>query len=353
LLCSWTDIFNPSFLISAVLVVASVVFIGLYIKDNIKRSLFQIVAIFLILVDLFIITAVRLRFVPAKDVAPTFGVTEFLKREKGLFRIFRLQDIRDPMEPMDAASFLRPNTHLFYGLSSIEGWKSLMPSRYIEFIRVFEKGTQRQLDGLTAEFQDFDPRILNLMNVTYIITSTKRNLRGLNFELVCEGDGYRVFKNLNALPRAFIFYKHKVVTDKAEILATIGSPSFELDKEIILEEPLPLIVSDTKDASSANKDKVEIVNYQPHLVDIATETQKGGYLFLSDSYDAGWKAYLDGKYVKIYKADYIFRAVPLPKGRHKVLFLYKPASLKAGFLFTAIGFIISIAIMAKDMPHKK
>ena len=51
---------------------------------------------------------------------------------------------------------------------------------------------------------------------------------------------------------------------------------------------------------------------------------------LSDAFYLGWEATVDGTPVKIYRADYAFRAVPLAAGTHLVHFTYRPLSYRLG-----------------------
>jgi len=71
-----------------------------------------------------------------------------------------------------------------------------------------------------------------------------------------------------------------------------------------------------------------------------------GFLILSDVYYPGWKVYVDGIEEKIYRADYLLRAVHLPPGFHQVRFVYDPMSFKVGLwiilstLFCFGGYLI-------------
>ena len=73
------------------------------------------------------------------------------------------------------------------------------------------------------------------------------------------------------------------------------------------------------------------------------------FLVLSDTYFPGWKAYVDGKEEKIYRANYNFRAIPLRAGTHKVEFVYHPMSFTLGTVvtFLAIMGCISIALVKR------
>ena len=71
-------------------------------------------------------------------------------------------------------------------------------------------------------------------------------------------------------------------------------------------------------------------------------------LFLSDNYYPGWKAYVDNKEVKIYRANYTFRSIYLPKGDHIITFEYDPMSFKIGYIITLLSVIALIIIILNN-----
>jgi len=90
--------------------------------------------------------------------------------------------------------------------------------------------------------------------------------------------------------------------------------------------------------------KADIIQYTPNKIEISLISSKDSILFLSDNYYPGWKAMIDGEERKIYRADYTFRAVLVPKGEHKVLFLYEPLAFKWG-LWIALFSLMALAII--------
>ena len=81
----------------------------------------------------------------------------------------------------------------------------------------------------------------------------------------------------------------------------------------------------------------------PHQVRIQVEAHREAFLLLTDTWYPGWEAFLDGKPVPHYRANVAFRALPVPRGRYEVVFLYRPASVAWGFRLsgcTLLGVII-------------
>jgi uncharacterized membrane protein YfhO len=64
---------------------------------------------------------------------------------------------------------------------------------------------------------------------------------------------------------------------------------------------------------------------------------------LTDTFDEGWSARVDGRDVAVQRANVAFRAVPAPAGRHRVELRYWPPWLGTGLL-VALVTLIALAI---------
>jgi uncharacterized membrane protein YfhO len=85
--------------------------------------------------------------------------------------------------------------------------------------------------------------------------------------------------------------------------------------------------------------KVEIISEKNNRLQLLVNSTEDNLLVLSDTYYPGWQAFVDGKRTKIYRADYIFRAIPLNAGTYQVEFVYDPISFKLGAGVTFLGIL--------------
>ena len=131
------------------------------------------------------------------------------------------------------------------------------------------------------------------------------------------------------------FYRYP----KQKIIDALYSPSVDLRKTVVLEETPPGFAGNVADDAT-----VSITNYEPEKVELSVEAQRDGLVFLSDTYDPGWKAVVDGKETKIFRANFTFRAVVVPRGSHQILFTYDPLSFRIG-LWTSIVSVIIVCIV--------
>ena len=77
---------------------------------------------------------------------------------------------------------------------------------------------------------------------------------------------------------------------------------------------------------------------------INSQLSEPGVLVLTDAFHPGWKVFVDGKEQTIRRANYLFRAVELPAGNHRVEFVYDPISFKLGLVISSLTAALFITI---------
>ncbi|KKQ83492.1 MAG: putative membrane protein [Candidatus Woesebacteria bacterium GW2011_GWA1_38_8] len=231
-----------------------------------------------------------------------------------------------------------------FGIPLVEGYDAVYQSRYGEFMSVVSKGHVYPPERSVVQFDKYGvykTEALQLLGIRYIYHrwSDGRNVWAFPYwEYVDAGvmhssyrdEQYIVYEYNGAYPRAFLASSYVVATDDREIIDTLFAPEFNRRDTLILEQK-PLLEPEPGPASA------KIVSYAPTKVSIETTSQTAKLLFLSDTYDAGWEATVDGKKSPVYRADYDFRAVAVPAGDHKVVFRYHPKEFRWGIILSVIG----------------
>ena len=85
---------------------------------------------------------------------------------------------------------------------------------------------------------------------------------------------------------------------------------------------------------------VKIVGYGPNAIVLETNAASAGILLLSEVYYPGWRGWVDDREVEVLRADYLYRAVELPAGAHRVRFQYDPGSFKLGLGLFGITLVV-------------
>jgi hypothetical protein len=267
------------------------------------------------------------------------AVRRWLADEPGLFRYYALAvppvavpELPAPDERKAAylakREGLSANLGAVFGLQHLSGYGAFLPRR-----------TKRFLLSLT-------PSTLSLANCRYILTP--RRLRAKGLDLAKEAAGYRLYRNTGVLPRALIFSRAKRLPGGEAVLKVITSAEFDPLEDLLLEDPPDSPRRPAKGPHPPPAEKagargaVRLLRYRPCEVEIEADVEVPGYLFLADAGYPGWKATVRGETVRLFRANYLFRAVPLPAGKSAVLFRYEPRSFRIGLAISLIS-LVSLA----------
>ncbi|HID65071.1 MAG TPA: hypothetical protein EYP49_20320, partial [Anaerolineae bacterium] len=307
---------------------------------------------------------------------PTTGGA-FLKGEDGDHRIFTFSgsdyDLKfkkyllfDDFGPgevdwlMGLRETLVPNLALSEGLFSANNFDPLVVSCYERLMQEVDKGLPRQIERDLRRTVDENRlpvalRLLSLMNVKYILDYGE--IPGLNLVFA---DGVRIYRNDDALPRAYVVPQAQVMPDDEELLAELLSQTFDPRRTVLLsparsqESISPHHLFNLQSPTSNRQPPIPLSpEYSPNAVKVEVSLNQDGYLVLSDTYYPGWRAYVDGEEKEILRANYAFRAVPLESGQHTVLFKYDPLSFKMGLAISLAAWgviVLGLTIPGPSAP---
>jgi len=229
-------------------------------------------------------------------------------------------------------TILSPSYASLFGLYSIGGAEVLRISHHEMFANLLR-------DSLSPSHAK---RFLHIAGVRFLIT-TSSMVGDKNFALVQNmevgGKTVYLYEYLPYPGRFLFFSKAYSVKNDREMANRMNDPSVDLTREVV-------ILSNTKAPYNGGdgQGKVRLVSYKAGRALIYCEADTDGFLYVSDTYYPGWRAYVDGKETGIYRANLAFRAVPIPKGNHTVSFIYISLSFYSGLVLTIIGILLSVWI---------
>ena len=141
-----------------------------------------------------------------------------------------------------------------------------------------------------------------------------------------------LYRNRGALPCARMMGRPVYAKDEHEAEAEmkrLGTAC--LDRPVIEDSTHPLS-PDAKASGSAT-----ITVDMPERLKISTASDDDAFLIVTDSFDPGWSATIDGKAARISPAYLAYRAVFIPAGKHSVVFRYQPPGFWLGFGVSLLG----------------
>lgn len=282
--------------------------------------------------------------------AGSFRIYSIGGRESHKAAFARAHGWENDLQPFVAQrDFLQPNSNVLYGIASADGYAQLTPSYVVDLWGdqnrsglISQTATVRNGRVIaTATFL----RILSLYNVKYLLSPWPIESEAL-VSLASAGPVF-VYRNPLALPRAFMVGKYRFVSDRQAAERLLVAPDFDPREEVILEEDPAIVVRDFGRADVA----IDSYGYTHVAARVATKTP--GLLIVSDTPYPGWKATIDGRMTRIYRANISQRAVLVPAGVHEVRFEFRSATIRAGFWLSVGGILLLAAMVCwkRYAPH--
>lgn len=173
------------------------------------------------------------------------------------------------------------------------------------------------------------------------------------YERVGDLDGATLYRNNFALPRVMLVPRATMVPDAQTALRRLLADDFDPRREVVLEGVGPTSQSRAEDVSMG---EVAIASRGNSYVKLQVNVNSPGFVVLNELSYVGWKAYLDGEPAPVLRANYLFRAVEVPTGKHEVDFRFELDSLRLGllpFLFTVLLLFAAGFVARVSQHHRK
>jgi len=269
-----------------------------------QKNVWKYVTVFLVFLDVFIVSSVGMRSITEEKIRDWFSegkktVSSMegldLKNDRmyvipmahGSPRI-KLYGIDNESEEEEwQAKILRPDVNMYFNVSSVEGYASIIPISY-----------QRYFND-----QKFEPTGISVLEP---YDSHVASVSG-KFLIDKKGRNVEVKNNENAKKKLFLRF----------------------------------------DDGSINTEAVTVISYTPNEVVVYTSSDKPSSVVFLDQNYPGWHVSVDGSVGRIKEYDSIFKSVELSSGDHTVRFWYFSNSLSVGILLSLVGIVYIVMISIK------
>ena len=343
-----------------------------YIDSRTRFPFWTVLAVFFLVFDLFCNGMDEIPITGKKFFTEPTSIIRFLQKQEGLFRVYltpgadrRMNDYimtrgENPETLTMAKNILFPNLNIPFGISVAGGYDPMQLYR-----------TENVLDILRTQPSARATRLLDLMNVRYVISDCPLKEAGFKLEMEESGvynktakttglpvdeaarkngeaaqsvsnttasavDIY-LYRNEDAMPRAWLVKKILPGLSGEQALSAIRSRDFNPQGNMVSDQAL---TDDSTNGVPDKDEKVVINSYFPDEVKMDVALKTKGCLILADAYYPGWRVRVDGHPGKeILKADYFLRGICIEPGKHSVVFEYQPFSFYIGLLVSCAAML--------------
>jgi hypothetical protein len=264
-----------------------------------------------------------------------------------------------PNEP--SVTPLTPGLAMVDRLEPIRGYNSLDVLRFKEYLQMMtgRDDPMRPREGplgfpVLGYFPVKNKPLLDLLGVRYLLQPAEAPLDSAGWEPVLTDEApeayqvivggirvlppFKLYENPAAFPRAFVVGEAQPLPGRRGVFRAMTETDF---RGVVLLEGH----AGGKAGEAEGFRPAEVTEYQPNRV--AAQADGPGFLVLTDIAFPGWNATVDGQSVRIYRANYLFRAVELPPGHHEVVFRFEPTSYYRGRIISlvAAGFLVLFGLV--------
>jgi len=283
--------------------------------------------------------------------------TLFLKADTTNFRIF-------PIE------LFGENRWAAQGIQSIGGYHAAKPRAYQDLLdasgindfsaKYFRETTNQgrparenvPVEEIPAKARQSDLWLLDLLNVKYVLSVYPLNEPNFVLREQVRYDYYgqaiplSIYENTTCLPRPYLVGAFEHIEQPKAALDRLLSGDFNPHQSVIIDAAPEMVPVPERDFRPDSTASVQLMRYDLHSIEAQTQSRSPQFLVLSDNYyPSGWTAYLDGKPVKTYRANFCFRAVEIPAGSHRIEFRMHSPAFSTGLWTTVAGVIVVTGLM--------
>jgi hypothetical protein len=236
-----------------------------------------------------------------------------------------LSDTRRDRVELVGLGFAWPNASITHRLENTLGYNPVRLGLYSQATGAEDTVGLPEQRKFSPMFPSYRSQLADLLGLRYIATSVPlakldAEAPPADFPIVAmTADGY-IYENPRAFPRA-LFAASAAPADFDAILNTGKWPDDDLHGTVLLS-------SDDEKTSglvaTRGTGAVRIVKYSNTVVEIEVESTRGGYVVLNDLWHPWWVASIDKEPAPVLRANVLFRAVRVAKGRHIVRFTFAP-----------------------------
>ena len=250
----------------------------------------------------------------------------------------RKNKVKIPYKPTQADNFILndkdPNFRVFN--SSVSTFNDASTSYFHKSIGGYHGAKLKRYQELIEfHISKGNMNVLNMLNTKYFISR----------------DG-KPQLNSTALGNAWFINNINLVMNADEEIDALKD--FDPINTAIVDNRFSNYIIPNLDNSSST---IKLDIYKPNYLKYSSESTNDGIAIFSEIYyNQGWDVYIDGVKTDYFRANYVLRALNIPKGNHSIEFKFKPAvysiSENISLASSLILFILLFFISYKEYYRK-
>ncbi len=212
----------------------------------------------------------------------------------------------------------------------------------------------KTLDVDWMEIKNLTDHVTLMISRIALYDSTTGNATSPAFRLpahwrkVYDHEQTQIYENQRVMPRVWLTPRAEAVSEQDAFKRIRGQSERAFDpREVALIEAPSSELSGLTASKLSEGSYARIVSYEPNRLVIETKADQPAALVLSEVYDPGWIATVDGKPATIYAADYLLRGLVLSAGTHTIELKYTAPAARTGAVISVLSLLMIAGLLIK------
>ena len=258
---------------------------------------------------------------PSQAYPATPRSIEALQDQPRPFRVGVIRSERDP-------ATMLADTSALYGLESIEGYDFPLSARWSDFqttVLRFSGSPFPELRGARAPPRGPTLTALRMMNVRYYLAAPGTPAPAPAFETVYDGPDAVVFRDGEALPRAYVVPGTRGLADD-QALAVLARGGLDPRRTAVVPRDAPAVPPGAP--ARFRSARVDLLG--PDHLRVHLPRGAGGWLVLANAHSPDWRAEIDGQQTELRPTNFAAMGVPVSASARSVDFRLAQSSFWPG-----------------------
>lgn len=282
--------------------------------------------------------------VSQETLLPGTGAREFFARQTGVFRVAPVERSAinygwaAPLGLSLASGYGSYNYSRYQAYCDILRWGKVQPEGSRVWTDISAVSRPDMLDALNVRFLA-SRRPLDLPRGRFILSARLPEEPVFEFYKGLSRSDIYVYENQNFFSRAF--FARQIVTALSPGEAATLTQAADLRQTAVVESP-----GAVEEAGLPHPDdRAEVVAAYGGRLELDVRETGPRYLVLSEVWNPGWRAILDGGELPLWRTDVALMGAWLPAGAHHLTLSFRPAGWAAGLAITALSVLISLCLI--------
>ncbi|MGB4654917.1 MAG: YfhO family protein [Bacteroidales bacterium] len=264
--------------------------------------------------------------IPALALLIIFDLWFVDKRYLNKDNFVRKSVVDEPFQPSEADKTILQDKDLYYRVfnQTVSPFNDASTSYFHKSVGGYHAAKLRRYqDVIEHHLSKGNISVFNMLNTKWFILPDSRSNQPV------------AHYNPEALGNAWFVQNVKMVDNANQEIEALND--IDVATTLVYDKAFDNIVKSLpiNYDSTAN---IKLVSYAPNKLVYECSTPVDACAVFSDIYYAnGWNAQIDGNDVPYFRANYILRALNIPKGEHTIVFTFEPQEIKVGTIVSYTG----------------